>query len=132
MAGRTALLLCAALLLGGCWPFAGVVYEHQLDGPWILESIDGEPIQLHRDLGGGAATGDGLPDIVVRQAGADRRYIVLQSGDGLYYYLIRAQDEVRRGMPRENIKGPFEAARFESERSRLALPPFTWKNPRDF
>lgn len=119
---RTWFLLGAALTVGSC----GFVHDETLDGPYRLVAVDVfEQMAICHELEGGNCVGRIPPTVV--QSGFDERYIVGASQDEegdrplAYYYIIRATDGPNVD-PSISVRGPFTAAEFASESSRLRLP----------
>ena len=132
--GRLA-VLTVVLLTTACWQ--GFVYDEKLDGGYHLVAVDEmEQMSLCRSLDDGNCSGDGLPGETVFAAGANNRFITLARHPRVwpnpadhtkseYYYLVRTSDEAERGLPPENVKGPFTEQQFKIEKSRLRLPEFS-------
>jgi hypothetical protein len=140
-------LLISGLALAaclGCIPFAGSVYDEQLDGPFRLIAIDSmEDMAIFWTIPEGGFVGDGLPGPTVLAAGHDARFLVAavhpeyckpfdegckRHGSNPhvteYWYVIRQPDE-RERLPYAGIKGPFSQAAFAAEKRRLGLPEFS-------
>lgn len=133
------LLTLGVPLLVACSPFSGFVHDEVLDGPYRLVAVDVDEdmgVCLTSDIAAGNCVGDGLPGATVFAAGADANYVVVARHPRKwpsppdrdvteYYYVERTPDEAKRGVPAENVKGPFSARQFEQERRRLGLPEFS-------
>ena len=135
LVGRLWLVL-AAMLVAGCWPFAGLVYQEELAEPYELWAIDSmEDMMLCRAIGEGGCVGDGLPGDTVFAAGANDRFVAFARHPREwpnppnrtiteYYYVIRTPQDAQRG-PYGNVRGPFARDQFENEKRRLGLPEFS-------
>jgi len=122
--------------MAGCTPFSNFVHDEILIGPYRLVAVDGEEdMALCWSISDGSCLGDGLPGPTVFAAGYDSRYLVAavhpsefpQAPDRSithYYYVIRSSDENQR-LPYSGIKGPFNEAAYNAEKTRLRLPEFT-------
>lgn len=121
MTRRPIFAAACALLSGGC---GGPV---EVDHPFYLWSLEGEPPALFRCAEGpgrGCAI-DGLPGPEVMAAGANRRYVTVETTRG-YYYFARVPNETRGwGRNPERIVGPLDQSAFAEATARLALPPPT-------
>jgi hypothetical protein len=135
---KLAMFVLVLLSLVACSPFSGFVHDETLERPYRLVAVDAdEDMGLCRSPEGVTdCFGDGLPGPTVFAAGADARYVVIarhprewpappDRSVSEFYYLIRTPDEAARGLPQQNVRGPFTEAQFGEHKRRLRLPEFS-------
>lgn len=115
-----AIFILVALLGAACEP-----QFTEVDHPFYLGYIeDPGEIALFRCPTGvdGSCAIDGLPGPGVIAAGADRRFVVVQSDLGYYYFERVPQETGGWGNNPERIVGPLSEADFAVAREKLRLP----------
>lgn len=113
-----------------------MVYDEILDGPYRLTATDvDEDMSICWSIPDGGCVGDGLPGPTVFAAGYNKSYLVAamhprkfpdapDRSVTQYYYVVRSPDEAQK-LPYGGIKGPFDEAAYNAEKTRLHLPEFT-------
>jgi hypothetical protein len=107
----------------------GFVYDQGIAGPYRLVAIDSyDQMDVCYTLSGGNCIG--RVDSTVFGVGSNAAYVVAARHPGNdkarteYFYIIRALDRAEAD-PSVAVRGPYDAARFQTEQSRLGLPPVT-------
>jgi hypothetical protein len=116
------MLILIALLGGGCEP-----RFKEVDHPFYLGHFeDPDDLSLFRCPTGvnGVCAVDGLPGPGVVAAGADKRFVVVQSKAGYYYFERVPQETSGWGNNPERIRGPLSEPDFAAVKARLRLPDF--------
>jgi hypothetical protein len=120
--GRSA-LIALALACAACG--RGPI---EVDHPFYLHHFeDPDQVALVRCPDGpdGGCALDGLPGPIIVAAGADERFVAVQSNRG-YYYFARVPQEVRGwGSNPERIVGPLDDEEYAAAKARLGLPDLT-------
>ncbi|HEX8064436.1 MAG TPA: hypothetical protein VF535_14630 [Allosphingosinicella sp.] len=97
----------------------------EVDHPFYLGYIeDPDEISLFRCPTGvnDACAVDGLPGPGVIAAGADKRFVVVQSDRGYYYFERVPQETAGWGNNPERIRGPLSDPEFAAVKEKLRLP----------
>jgi hypothetical protein len=107
----------------------GFAYDQGIAGPYRLVAIDTyDKMGVCYALGGGNCVS--RVDSTVFAVGWNDAYVVAVRHPGNdktrteYFYIIRALDRAEAD-PSVAVRGPYDAARFEIEQSRLGLPALT-------
>jgi hypothetical protein len=118
-------LIASAVALASC----GFVHDQHIAGPYRLVAIDTyEQMDVCYTLAGGGCVG--RVESTVFAAGSNDSYVVAarhprnDRGRTEYFYIIRSLDRAEAD-PSVAVRGPLDAASFQSEQSRLNLPPLT-------
>jgi hypothetical protein len=117
--------IASFLALQGC----GFVYDQGIAGPYRLVAIDTyDQMDVCYTLSGGNCVG--RVGSTVFAVGSNDAYVVAarhprnDKARTEYFYIIRALDRAEAD-PSVAVRGPYDAASFQTEQSRLDLPPLT-------
>ena len=116
-------VLGVALLCEACGN-GSIEVEH----PYYLHYMDGlHEVALIRcpDIERSGCAFGILPDITVRAAGVDDRYVVAQTDRGYYYFARSSQELLGADANREHVIGPMNDSEFVAATGRLKLPQLT-------
>jgi len=119
--------LAASILIPTAVTACGFVHDDNIDGPYHLVAIDvNEQMEVCYNIKNACV---GRIGETVFAVGHDASYVVAarhpsnNRTETQYFYLIRSLDGPMAD-PSSSVRGPFDAANFESERARLRLPSF--------
>jgi hypothetical protein len=99
----------------------------EVDAPFYLWHLEDEEAALFRCPHGpdrGCAI-DGLPGPTVLAAGADKRFVVVRSTNGYFYFARVPSEKSGWGNSPEKIIGPLTENEFVATNAKLSLPPLT-------